>query len=116
MVLADANQIPGVSVVVKHHPGVAQISVTHSDKAGNFSTSLPAGDYELVITFSDVQKALSTAKNWDGNSVTLSYSNSDIKTLVPLKATITKNSPPITIKVNSKSATISGTLTWENKK
>ena len=106
------DAIPGVSVKAGKNPGGQLAASSKTDKGGSFSVSLPAGNYDLTISFSDVQKALSSSKNWDGKSVTLSYSNSDIKTLVPLKVTITKNSPPISITVHSKNATISGKLTY----
>ena len=118
---AENIPIPGVDVVAKRCPTCPNpdwkpgLVTVHTGKNGEFSCQLPTGDYELVISYSQVAKALSPIKNWDGNGVTLTYSNSDIKTLVPLKVTVTKNSEHINITVHSKSATISGTLTYEAK-
>ena len=110
---ASVNPVPGVDVVVKKHPGAAAMPVVHTDNSGDFKLDLPAGDYDLTISYAGIVKAMSGVKTFDPNSITLSLSSTDAKSNIPSKVTINKSTETITITIHAKSATLSGTLTYE---
>jgi hypothetical protein len=105
--------ISGIGIIVRTNPGGKPAESSRTGKDGKFSISLPAGNYDLTIVFNDVVKAIGTGKNWDGNTVTLSYRNSEVRTKVPFKEIITKNSLPITITTHGANTTIDGVLSYE---
>jgi hypothetical protein len=105
--------IPGVGIIVRTDPGDKVAETSRTGKDGKFSINLPAGNYHFTIVFNDVIKTLGAAKNWDGKSVTLSYRNSEIRTLVPLREVLTKNSLPLPITVHGTSVTIDGAITYD---
>jgi hypothetical protein len=107
--------ISGVEVRFGKSPGGPFIPITKTDKNGSFTISVKEGNYSLTISYADVVKAMQGVKGFDPAAITLTYANSDIKTLVPMIEKITAHSGPIIITTHSKNATISGTLTYEPK-
>ena len=107
------DPVPGLGIIVRKNPGGEVAETSRTNKAGKFTIALPPGNYDLSIVFNDVVKALTPLKNWDGKSVTLSYQNSEIRSLVPMREVITKNSLPVTITVHKSNVTIEGTFSYE---
>ena len=111
--LASAPPVPGIGIIVKNHPGGKEITTAQTSRDGEFKFDLPAGDYDLTLSYAEIIKAMSGVKSFDPNSITLSLSSTDAKSNIPSKVTINKSTETITITIHAKSATVSGTLTYE---
>ncbi len=110
--LAATNPIPGVDVVVRKPSGASL--TTKSAKDGSFAfTVKEAGDYTISISWGDGAAALATARDWDRNSFTVTYTVPGTPPAT-IKVTENESARPVSFTVTSKTgATITGRIMYQ---
>ncbi len=116
-VFAELDPIPGVDILAKKKPGGIVAGTGHTDNEGKFSLDLEAGNYELTVSYSQIQKVLRSDKSYkSGDEITLSLDGGKTRGVMindnksPAKITIDKSTGVITLTIPKGGATISGTL------
>ena len=115
-----ANPIPGVDIIVKKDPGGHSVAIVQTGKDGKFTAKLPEGQYELSISYSQIERVMSSDRTFKhGNAITLMLDNGAWDVMVngkksERKIAVNNTVTAIIISVPKGGATISGSLYYDS--